>query len=178
MRLFEALETESRGTIRVGTRGGTGFVYIGDKENVPECYISRKVVETYSGLTEDRAVYIVTGHENGTDDYNGAPDYGSRRIDPFAYINLAEAIYSDALRELAIYYGRLLCAKTVKDALLYSRKAIDVEEWLRADVYGIYDGGADGVIDTARRLAELEAEGGVLSMPTIDELRQLQALPL
>lgn len=154
MTLKDALQQDPRSTVRVGTQNGSGFLYIGDRSGISPDLLGREVVETYDGIADNHAVYIVTGDEDGTTDYWGAPHFDSKRIKPEFVLGVVAAVYKDAFRELETLYRRLLLATEVKEALTYAAETVRVERWISADVYGVFEGGADTAIHRARRDVE------------------------
>lgn len=154
MTLSDAIAQDPRVTVRVGTQNGSGFLYIGGKTGISPDLLGREVVDAYDGIAEDHAVFIVTGDEDGTTDYWGAPHFDSKRIKPEFVLGVVSAVYKDAFRELETFYRRLLLATEVKDALIYAAETVRIEQWITADVYGVFEDGADTFIHRARRDVE------------------------
>ena len=154
MTLKDAIAQDPRGTVRVGTQNGSGFLYIGDRSGIAPDLLEREVVETYDGIEEDHAVFIVTGNEDGSTDYWGAPHFDSTRITPEFVLGVVSAVYKDAFRELETFYRRLLLATKVEEAQQYAAETVRIERWISADVYGVFENGADTAIKQTRRDVE------------------------
>lgn len=165
MKLRTALKRNRADVIRVGTKGGTGFVYIGDRKELLASGIDlldREVVDVYAGQMEPHTVYIVDGSENGHVEYNGDPEWGKEVRQRERALEVVAAAYKEAIKELVSAYRHIIKAGTLDEVMTYAAIAVDAERFLLEDQYGAFgEGGARPIIRRLRKNAgdRIKAEG-------------------
>lgn len=155
MKLKSALKRCKTEIVRVGTKGGSGFVYIGSREELKQSGISlldREVVDIYAGQTENHTVYIIEGNEDGHVEYNGDPNWGREIREKECAEAMVAAAYKEAVKELTSAYRQILKAETLDEIMIYAAEAVDAERFLLDDTYGVFgEAGARPAIKTLRK---------------------------
>ncbi len=155
MKLKVALRRCKTEIVRVGTKGGSGFVYIGSREELKDSGIGlldREVADIYSGQTENHTVYIIEGKEDGHVEYNGDPNWGREIRQKECAEAMVAAAYKEAVRELASAYRRILKAETLDEIMIYAAEAVDAERFLFDDEYGVFgEAGARPTVKALRK---------------------------
>ena len=156
MNLYDGLsDPRCRDTVRVGTKGGTGFLYIGSKDELLTSgspYLDRKVTDSFRSRIDNHTVIIIDGKENGALDYSGPPAT-FRGMNKDLAADLVEAMYKQALLDLRIYYRDIIAAGSLTVLMKAARHAVDAERFLLEDPYGFFDNGAKRFIYEVRKIA-------------------------